>query len=244
MRSGFPKPNAFAKDRTMASMKKPLTLPRGRSAALFIDLQEEHRQDPRYLVDGFDAVIANVRRLQAAARVNNVPLVHCAYVVDLAHARPFHPVGADGKSAFSDMDDPLTALCSEVAPVDGETLMIKAEASAFGPSVLAADLHAKNVEWLVVAGVWTEACVDATVRDAVRLGFRVLLVKDACGSGTVAMHQTAIINLANRLYGGAVVDTDAACRLLAGETIDAWQVEGAVPLRFTLDNVCDLYAAL
>jgi maleamate amidohydrolase len=225
-------------------MKKPLSLPLDRSAALFIDLQEEHRQDSRYLAEGFDKVIANVQRLQASARENGVPLVHCAYIVDLAHARPFHPVGADGQSAFSDKNDPLTALCPEVAPADGEKLMIKAEASAFGPSTLAADLRAQGVEWLVVAGVWTEACVDATVRDAVRLGFRVLLVKDACGSGTAAMHQTAIINLANRLYGGAVVDTEAACRLLAGETVAAWQVQGAVPLRFTAENIGELYAAL
>lgn len=224
--------------------KRPLILPLDRTAALFIDLQEEHRKDPRYLAEGFDSVIANVQRLQAAARENSVPLVHCAYIVDLAEARPFHPVGADGKSAFSDKDDPLTALCPEVGPEGDEMLMIKAEASAFGPSPLAADLSARGIEWLVVAGVWTEACVDATVREAVKLGFRVLLVKDACGSGTAAMHQTAILNLANRLYGGAVVDTDAACRLLGGETVEAWQVEGAVPLRFTTKNIGDLYDGL
>jgi nicotinamidase-related amidase len=224
--------------------RRSLTLPLDRTAALFIDLQEEHRKDQRYLAEGFDAVLANVQRLQAAARENSVPLIHCAYIVDLAEARPFHPVGSDGKSAFSDKDDPLTAVCPEVAPIDGETLMIKAEASAFGPSTLASDLRTQGVEWLVVAGVWTEACVDASVRDAVKLGFRVLLVKDACGSGTAAMHQTAIINLANRLYGGAVVDTDAACRLLRGETVEGWQVQGAVPLRFTTENIGDLYAAL
>ena len=45
------------------------------------------------------------------------------------------------------------------------------------------------------------------MKDAVASGFRVLLVKDACGSGSAAMHQTGILNLANRLYGGAVTDT-------------------------------------
>ena len=89
--------------------------------------------------------------------------------------------------------------------------------------------------------MWTEACIDATVRDAVDLGFRIILVKDACGSGTAAMHQTAILNLANRLYGGAVVDTDGAVRLMAGETIEAWQVQGSVPLRFTYENAAELY---
>jgi nicotinamidase-related amidase len=92
--------------------------------------------------------------------------------------------------------------------------------------------------------VWTEACVDATVKDAVALGFRVLLVKDACGSASAAMHQTAILNLANRLYGGAVTSTENACRLLGGESAEAWQVEGSVPLRFTYENAAALYDAL
>ena len=53
---------------------------------------------------------------------------------------------------------------------------------------------------------------------ALKLGFRVVLVKDACGSGSIAMHQTGILNLANRLYGGAITDTAGACRLMAGRT--------------------------
>ncbi|AZO08396.1 MULTISPECIES: isochorismatase family protein [unclassified Mesorhizobium] len=225
-------------------MKAPLSLRPGTVAAVFVDLQEEHRRDRRYLVEGFAEILANVQRLQHAARRNFVPLYHWAYVVDLAEARPFHPVDESGKSAFSDKDDPLTATCHEVAPQDGEALLVKQEASAFARNDFADRLKAAGIEWLVVAGVWTEACVDATVKDAVARGFRVLLVKDACGSGSSAMHQTGILNLANRLYGGAVTNTLDACRLMAGDTVSAWQVEGAVPLRFTFENAARLYAEL
>ncbi|TPN17172.1 isochorismatase family protein [Mesorhizobium sp. B2-1-3] len=226
-------------------MKSPISLKRGTVAAVFIDLQEEHRQDPRYLVEGFETILANVQRLQAAARQNNVPLHHWAYIVDLdKQERPFHPVGADGKSAFSDKSDPLTEICREVAPAQGETLLIKAEASAFRAGPAADRLKTSGIEWLVISGVWTEACIDATVKDAVARGFRVLLVKDACGSGSAAMHQTAILNLANRLYGGAVTDTDGACLLLAGESVAVWQVEGSVPLRFSFENAARLYSEL
>ena len=225
-------------------MKRSLSVPRAKAAALFIDLQEEHRRDPRYLVAGFDVILANVRALQQGARGAGIPVLHATYVVDPAVRRPFHPVMADGTSAFSDKSDPMTAICPEVAPAEGEMLLIKAEASAFGAISLADDLKARQVEWLVVAGVWTEACVDATVKDAMALGFRVVVVKDACGSGTGAMHQTAILNLANRLYGGAVTSTETACRLLGGDTVDAWQVEGAVPLRFTFANAAALYESL
>lgn len=226
-------------------MKGPVSIERGTVAAVFVDLQEEHRQDKRYLVEGFADILANVQRLQAAARANDVLLYHSAYIVDLTReARRFHPVDANGRSAFSDKDDPLTAICPEVAPVAGEMMLVKTEASAFGAGPAAGRLRAEGIEWLVVAGVWTEACIDATVRDAVSSGFRVLLVKDACGSGSTAMHQTAILNLANRLYGGAVTTTDGACRLMAGETVDAWQVVGSVPLRFTYENAARLYDEL
>ena len=228
---------------TQGSMKKRLSIPRDRAALLCIDLQEEHRQDQRLLAVGFDAVISNVRLLQQAARANAIPLWHFAYIVDVAASLPHHPKLADGRSAFSDKDDPLTAICPEVAPAEGERLVIKSEASAFGAG-LGDELKAAGVEWLFVCGVWTEACVDATVKSALKLGFRVVLVKDACGSGSVAMHQTGILNLANRLYGGAVADTAAACRLMAGETVEAWQPDRPVPLRYSFENAGALYAAL
>lgn len=225
-------------------MHAPLTLPRDRTAALFIDLQEEHRRDPRYLVEGYDRILARVQALQHAARAAALPLFHCQYIVDGAALRPFHPVMADGTSAFSDRGDPHTALCPEVAPQPGERLLIKAEASAFGTGELAPLLRAGAIEWLLVAGVWTEACVDATVKDAVAQGYRVLLVKDACGSATAAMHQAGILNLANRLYGGAVTDAAGACRLLAGERLPVWRVEGSVPLRFTFETAAALFESL
>ena len=71
-----------------------------------------------------------------------------------------------------------------------------------------------------------------------------MLVKDACGSGTAAMHQIGILNLANRLYGGAV--DGHARRLPADGRRDgrAVEVEGAVPLRFTFENAGALYDGL
>jgi maleamate amidohydrolase len=226
-------------------MRKEFSIDGSKAAALFVDLQEEHRKDQRYLVEGFGAVIANVQRLQAAARAAAIPLFHSAYIVDVKReAKPFHPVMADGTSAFSDAADPFTAICAEIGPMGAEPLLIKSDASSFVSGELEQLLAERDVEWLFVAGVWTEACVAATVKDAVERGFRVLLVKDACGSGSTAMHEMAILNLANRLYGGAVTDTAGACRLMAGDAVDVWVVEGPVPLRFTYENAARLYQEL
>ncbi|MBM9402908.1 isochorismatase family protein [Gluconacetobacter azotocaptans] len=226
-------------------MKCRLAAPVDRLALLCIDLQEEHRQDPRYLVEGFDAMLARVAALQVAARAHGVAVMHAQYVVDRAaeDLPPFHPLSSDGRSAFSDRDSPLSGLCPETRPDGAEAVLTKSAASMFAAG-LDERLRRSGIEWVMITGVWTEACVDATVKDAVARGYRVILVKDACGSASGAMHQTAVLNLANRLYGGAVVDTARAIRLLAGQTADGWMVQGSVPLRFTYDNAAALYDAL
>lgn len=227
-------------------MRKPLTIDPAQSALLCVDLQEEHRQDSRYLVDGFDCVLENVQRLQATARERGIAVHHSAYVVDAGAGthRPFHPMMEDGRSAFSDVNDPLSAICPEVGPAGDELVLVKTDASSLAQGDVPLLFRAHGLQWIFVCGVWTEACIAATVKDAVEQGFRAILVKDACSSGSRAMHETAVLNIANRLYGGAVTDTDGACRLMAGETDSAWQVVGSVPLRFAYDDAAALYDAL
>ena len=173
-------------------MHQPLKLPAGRVALVLVDLQEEHRQDPRYLVESYDRVLGNAARLMAAARSSGVPVIHAAYVRDFDDVppRPFEPV-ANGAPVFSVRGDG-TKICAEVEPAGGETVIEKNDASCFVAQEFEAEIAKLAPDWLVVAGVWTEACIAATVRDAVAQGLRVLLVKDACGSGTESMHQSAL----------------------------------------------------
>lgn len=226
-------------------MHEDLTLPETRVVLLLIDLQEEHRQDPRYLVHGYDRVLANCARLVAVARTAGTPVLHAAYLRDfsLVPPRPFEPVEADGSPAFSAPGGNLTDICPEVAPQGDEFVFYKNDLSCFTDAAFLDRLR-EPPEWLVVGGVWAEACVAATVRDAIARGVRVLLVKDAIGSGTEAMQQTAVINLANRLYGGAVCGTDTACTLLGGGAATVWRLEGAAPLRFEPHTIAKEYSRL
>ncbi len=227
-------------------MHKELTLPSEKTALVLVDLQEEHRLDPRYHVSGYQEVLGNTRRLLDTARSNTAAVFHAAYIRDFSvePPRPFEPVGPDGAPSFSDGETGLTAICSEVAPQESEHVITKQDASCFKGTSFAEALAEAGTECLVVCGVWTEACIAATVRDAIQHSLKVVLVKDACGSGSAAMHQSGIVNLANRLYGGAVVDTATACSLLAGETQQAWHCERPVPLRFDADTLTQIYEAL
>jgi len=225
-------------------MHAPLTLPPGRVVLLPIDLQEEHRTDARYLVEGYDRVLTNAAALLAAARGAGVRVVHVGFRRDFTRVppRPFEPLDADGAAAFSQADDPATALCPEVAPLEGEPVLWKNDLSCFSEPEFPALIGAPD--WLVICGVWTEACVAATLRDAIARGIRVLLVKDAVGSGTLAMSRSGVINLANRLYGGAVCDTETAVALLCGAERRAWQLIGSTPLRYSGADITEVWAAL
>jgi nicotinamidase-related amidase len=70
-------------------------------------------------------------------------------------------------------------VATEIAPLPGEAIVEKRFRDAFRETDLADVLSALGVDELFVSGMQTEFCVDATVREAERRGFRVTLIEDA-----------------------------------------------------------------
>jgi nicotinamidase-related amidase len=219
-----------------------LTIDPAKAAVLLVDLQQEQGPDG-LAVENFAAVLANAARVVAAARGAGSAVVHARYVRDLSTMalRPFEPVTADGSPTFSAVGTAGVEICPEVAPAAGEPVFDKQTLSGFTNPSLAPYLASRGVDSVVVCGVWTEACVALTVRDAIGEGLRVLLVKDACGSGTVFMHRVAVLNIANRLYGGGVISTERALALLGGHACSVQALQWPVPFRFDATDVDRLY---
>jgi maleamate amidohydrolase len=216
-----------------------------RVGVLIIDLQEE-QGSTGLNVENFSTVVGNAARIIAGARAAGSPIIHSRYVRDFSAVplRPFEPVTADGSPTFSGAGTAGIEICAEVAPAGGEPVFDKQALSCFSnPSVLSY-ITSQDIESLIVCGVWTEACVGLSVRDAIGHGLRVLLVKDACGSGTEFMHRVAILNIANRLYGGSVISTAGALALLAGRPCPVQPLEWPVPFRFAAADVDRLYEDL
>lgn len=69
-----------------------------------------------------------------------------------------------------------------VAHFEGEPLVQKHYPNAFRETALLDMLREQEIERLVVCGMMTHLCVDATVRAAVDLGFRVMVAADACAT--------------------------------------------------------------
>ena len=87
--------------------------------------------------------------------------------------------------------------------VDGADLLVEKTApSAFFPG--RCDLHGllaeRGITTLVVTGTVTNVCVEATVRDASTLDYRVVLVADACAAVRDRDHN-ATLHVVYRTYG-------------------------------------------
>ena len=82
-----------------------------------------------------------------------------------------------------------------VAPRPGDIEIQKPLFSSFVGTDLEAQLRARGVDTLVMAGLTTDCCVDCTARDAFHRGFHVFVVQDACSAYGEALHKAALSGL-------------------------------------------------
>ena len=137
---------------------------------LLIDIQRDYFPGGRHPLVGPDPAADAAARLLAGFRQAGERVVHVQHVWDAPDAAFFAP-GTPGVEI-----DP------RVAPEGDEPLVVKAKPNAFLGTDLEALLRAADPDELVVAGMMSSMCVDATVRAASDLGFRVAVAHDACAA--------------------------------------------------------------
>jgi nicotinamidase-related amidase len=69
-----------------------------------------------------------------------------------------------------------------VALVEGDVLIVKNHPNAFLNTNLLQELRDRNVSAVTIVGMMTHMCIDSTVRAASDLGFKVVVVGDACAT--------------------------------------------------------------
>lgn len=216
------------------------------AALLVIDLQNEYRPGAAWPVVGYDAVLANAARLIEAAHAAGIPVIHAQAWVKPeerdGYARQEEILTEEFRSAVAGSEG--ADICAEVAALPSDIVIHKHWPSAFRRTDLSQRLADLKIENLVITGVLTDSCVTESVFDAVYQGFRVWLVKDACGSMSEAMHRTGMLDMANRLYGGGILRMPEAVKALAGHSFESWRYTRPVEFVYTLETVDGLYEAL
>lgn len=112
----------------------------------------------------------------------------------------------------------------DVLPVKGEKVISKNEANSFNGTDLLKFLKEREIKNLVITGMQTHMCVEAATRAAYDLGFKCMVIEDACttrdlkyGDETVPakeVHFSTLSSLSG--YYARISTTDEIIQILDG----------------------------
>jgi nicotinamidase-related amidase len=149
-------------------------------ALLVIDIQNDYFPGGRFPLVEPDAAAAAAGRALAAFRERGEPIVHVQHVWDSEDAAFFQP------------GTPGIEIHEAVAPAEGEQVLRKELPNAFLGTDLESRLRGGGIDELVVAGMMSSMCVDATVRAAADFGFGVTVLHDACAAPDLEFNGTKV----------------------------------------------------
>ena len=150
------------------------------SALLLIDIQNDYFPGGAMALEGSAEAGVRAGKLLADFRRAGRPVIHIQHLSLQAGATFFLP-GTPGAEIHS---------C--VAPQAGEPVIVKHFPNSFRDTTLLATLQEKGIDELVIAGMMTHMCVDATVRAAFDLAFRCHVASDACATRTLVFNGESV----------------------------------------------------
>lgn len=185
----------------------------GRTSLLVVDMElgsvsTDHGMIPEAEASGIDMsyyrqrleiAIANIARLQDVFRQASLPV---SFTVGKATpgghrlaGMPVRPLQA--RQAPADRPRAPRGVIPELAPRPGELILEKSTPGPFGVTNADHALRMMGIDTLVITGIVTDQCVEATVRGAFDFGYQVALVEDACATVESRLHDASITVMAD-----------------------------------------------
>ena len=143
-------------------------------ALIIIDIQNDYFPGGKMELEGSPEAGVKAAKLLEDFRAKGLPLVHIKHISNRPGASFFLP-GTEGVDIHA-----------SVAPRAGETVIQKNFPNSFRDTPLLEHLRALDIDHLLIAGMMTHMCVDATTRAAFDLGFSCSLAHDACATRALA----------------------------------------------------------
>lgn len=150
------------------------------TALLLIDIQNDYFPNGRMPLEKSVEACQKAQEVLQLYRHKHLPIVHVQHIStrpDAVHFLPctkgveFHP---------------------DVHPLKSEPVIKKHYPNSFKDTNLLNTLIKNNINHLVIAGMMTHLCIDATVRAAYDLGFTCTLLHDACAAKNLEFNSMVI----------------------------------------------------
>jgi maleamate amidohydrolase len=140
----------------------------------------------------FDVPVAAAAQLLDVARARRVPVFFTTVAYEEEELDDVLMLRKTPRVRVLRVGSPLTEIDPRLAAAPGEPVLVKKHASAFFGTPLAHELRTRAVDTLLLAGCITSGCIRTTAADAVQLGFRTLVVREAVGDRAAAAHEPAL----------------------------------------------------
>lgn len=190
--------------------REPLTINARTSALLMVDLQyfDAHRDWGEGLTaktlgiqdrfEGYyrciDEILPRARYLLDAFRASGAEVVHVRVAERTRDSRDVAP-----KQLLRGLIVPSNSkeaeLLEEVAPIGDELIFSKSSSGMFPATDADRIFRNLGIDTLIMCGTSTGGCIESSAREAVDLGYRVIIVEDACAASTPADHVAALDRL-------------------------------------------------
>src|SRR5258706_5137037 len=185
-----------------------------KTALLIIDIQKDYFEGGKY-------PLVNPR----AAAKNAYMLLQCFREHDGHHVHIQH-ISLSPDAAFFVKGDSGSDIHDSVAHFEGEPIVYKHYPNSFRETKLLEMLKDWGIERVVICGMMTHMCVDATARAAADFGFQVIVAEDACATRDLKYSDTTIpADLVHKSFlaalksYGKVMKSEEIIALLAGEMV-------------------------
>jgi len=185
-----------------------------KTALLIIDIQKDYFPGGKHPL---------VNTLQAAQKAYMI--LQCFREQGGHHVHIQH-ISKEPDATFFISGDRGTDIHDSVAHFEGEPIVYKHEPNSFLNTELLELLKSWEIKRLVITGMMTHMCVDATARAASDLGFQVIIAEDACatcdlnyGDTTIPAKQVQKAFLAALKSYGKVMKSEEILALLAVDMV-------------------------
>jgi len=139
-------------------------------ALLIIDIQNDYFKGGSMSLVGSDIACKNAKSILDQFREESSPVIYIQHIATRADATFFLP-----ETKGSEIHD-------SIRPLNNEKVIIKHYPNSFRETELIDYLQQNQITDLVICGMMTHMCVDATTRAAKDFGFNITVIGDACAT--------------------------------------------------------------
>ena len=141
------------------------------TALIIVDIQNDYFENGKMELVNPDKAATNAAKVLEWFRQNNKE--------NIFHVQH---IAGDPALGFFLPNTQGAEIHETVQPMETESIIIKHFPNSFLKTELESKLRENGVTKVVVVGMMTHMCIDATVRAAVDLGFETTLIEDACAT--------------------------------------------------------------